>query len=380
MRFPLTARPLRLAVALVLAAACDDPVSTRDPHAIARVSVRPSAATLVPGQDLQLAGEALDGSRNPLPDEPVSWTSADPSLATVSAEGLVEPLLPGQVEILVSAGPYTTTSRLTIVDGAYIGPAGGTVSAFEGAIALTVPENAVAAPVAIQIARLADAPLDPTATDGGFAVRFSGTFAAPAALTLAYQAATGPAGVPESAYGVRRLEGGEWEALDGSTVDVAGDVASAPITAPGSYGVGRMPPAAPCTAPEHRQFDFWLGTWGVAPTGSPPGTRQADSFITGEPGGCAVFEDFRDLDVRGESINVYDPGTGQWYQTFVDNTGTRLVLVGGVVGSDMVLTEPDDASRITWSLSGTEVRQLGEVSADAGATWGPQFDLTYRPR
>lgn len=90
-----------------------------------------------------------------------------------------------------------------------------------------------------------------------------------------------------------------------------------------------------------------------------------------------MFELFRDLDVRGQSISLFDPTTSRWYQTYVDNTGVRLVLGGGVTDGAMILAEFDNASRISWSTAGADVRQLGEASGDGGETWSPQFDLTY---
>ena len=39
----------------------------------------------------------------------------------------------------------------------------------------------------------------------------------------------------------------------------------------------------------------------------------------------------------GESLNVYDPARKVWHQTWVDNSGTLLLIEGGVRGKDMVL-------------------------------------------
>ncbi len=369
-----------LALLVLAAAGCDDHVAISDPHAVALVSVSPTAATLVPGQILPLAGVARDRSRNPLPDEPVTWATSNAAVATVSAEGVVEAVSPGDVTIIASADVFRAFAELTVNEGGWIGPAGGTISAQGGAVVVEVPENAVAEPLGITVASFDGAPLDPTAAGGEVAVRFDGTLAQPARITIGYDPAAGPAGVARSAMGVRRLVAGVWQPVEGSSGDPDADLVSAPVTAAGVYGAGRLPATVPCTAPEHRQLDFWLGRWGVVPTGSGPGTRQATSTITGEAGGCAVFELFQDLNVRGQSISLYDPATARWYQTFVDNTGVRLVLGGGSSGGVMILAEADNASRISWSVVAANVRQLGETSDDGGASWSPQFDLTYLPR
>ncbi len=369
-----------LGLLALAAAGCGDPVAISDPRALAMVSVSPTAADLVPGQELALTGVARDRSRNPLADEPVAWATSNAAVATVTSDGLVQAVSPGEVTIIASAGAFQAFSNLMVNEGGLIGAAGGTISALGGALVLQVPENAVAAPVAITVAAFDAPPLDPTAAGGDVALRFEGTLAQPALLTIGYDPATGPAGVARSGMGVRRLVAGTWQPVAGSGGDPAADLVSAPVTLAGVYGAGRLPPVVPCTSPEYRQFDFWLGLWGVAPTGSGPATRQASSSIRQETGGCAVFELFRDLDVRGQSISLFDPATSRWYQTYVDNTGVRLVLAGGVTDGAMILAEADNASRISWSVAGADVRQLGEVSGDGGETWAPQFDLTYHAR
>ena len=49
------------------------------------------------------------------------------------------------------------------------------------------------------------------------------------------------------------------------------------------------PAAAPkaCAAPEHRQFDFWIGEWEVTtPNGAPAGRNRIESILDG----CALRE------------------------------------------------------------------------------------------
>ncbi|MEX1999309.1 MAG: hypothetical protein WD934_06445 [Gemmatimonadales bacterium] len=40
-------------------------------------------------------------------------------------------------------------------------------------------------------------------------------------------------------------------------------------------------PAAPCTTPEHRQFEFWIGTWDVFANGRQAGTNVIDILYGG---------------------------------------------------------------------------------------------------
>ena len=48
------------------------------------------------------------------------------------------------------------------------------------------------------------------------------------------------------------------------------------------------PPPPACTAPEHRQFDFWVGYWDVYPTGKEK--LVAHSLIEKLYAGCTIRE------------------------------------------------------------------------------------------
>lgn len=138
-----------------------------------------------------------------------------------------------------------------------------------------------------------------------------------------------------------------------------------------------------CTAPGHRQFDFWLGDWEVV-TGD--GKVAGTNRIERAQGGCVVHEHYRTpRGYEGQSLNAYDAARDTWHQTWVDNTGTLLLLEGGVVDGNMVLsgeTTRRDGSiarhRITWTPNedGT-VRQFWETT-DATGTWKVAFDGLYR--
>lgn len=145
------------------------------------------------------------------------------------------------------------------------------------------------------------------------------------------------------------------------------------------------PPPA-CTAPEHRQFDFWVGRWDVYPTG----TRQliAHSLVERLYDGCAVRENWMPLrGSGGGSLNAWRPAQRRWRQTWTDGTNAWVEFSGGMEGAAMVLTAPVILPNGTRALSrmtyrrGEQgaVRQVGTRSTDNGATWTPQFDFTYIP-
>jgi hypothetical protein len=146
--------------------------------------------------------------------------------------------------------------------------------------------------------------------------------------------------------------------------------------------------AAPCSAPEHRQFDFWIGDWEVK---GPAGKVAGQNTITSTHSGCVVLESWKGAGgVTGSSFNVYDPERRKWRQTWVDSTGGILDLEGEFADGKMVLASAPGAStkrgadainRITWQpLPDGRVRQHWEVSPDRGATWKSAFDGYYTKR
>ncbi len=143
--------------------------------------------------------------------------------------------------------------------------------------------------------------------------------------------------------------------------------------------------ASPCSGPEHRVFDFWIGDWDVFyPDGRLAGRNRIEPVL----GGCALRESWQGS-FAGSSLSALDSETGRWHQTWVDETGLLLRLDGGLENGAMVLrgTGPTwdreglFAQDITWSPKGANaVQQTGRLSEDGGSTWTVTFDLTYRRR
>ena len=148
----------------------------------------------------------------------------------------------------------------------------------------------------------------------------------------------------------------------------------------------RSPGGAP-PAPEHRQFDFWLGEWEVR---NPEGTVVGHNRIGRLFDATGLREEWTGASgLRGASLNLYDTARGRWHQTWVDSSGTVLLLDGELRDGVIVLEgisaadEGDPAAmvhhRISWSLidgDADQVRQHWETSAD-GATWETAFDGRY---
>lgn len=140
--------------------------------------------------------------------------------------------------------------------------------------------------------------------------------------------------------------------------------------------------AAACAAPEHRGFDFWLGEWQVrTPDGRLAGTNRIDR----EYDGCVLHEKYTTgRGYSGESLNIYDAPRKVWHQTWVDTSGTLLMLEGGLRDGRMVLEGQTTGAdgvitrhRITWTPNADgSVRQFWE-STGADGQWTVAFDGAY---
>lgn len=164
------------------------------------------------------------------------------------------------------------------------------------------------------------------------------------------------------------------------------------------------PSAAPstftCTAPEYRQFDFWLGEWDVvsnpatAPNATPGATSRppASNVVTRIQDGCVILETWDDrAGGTGQSFNVYDRVREQWHQTWVSNNGGlhfywgelrdgRMVYTGEVPLGPAMRFQGRRTVRVTFTPLGPDsVRQFAEALNTDG-TWSPDYDLIYTRR
>ena len=109
-------RPLTrlwLAGALMLLA-CAEP-TVGDPT-IATVELTPASPTLRAGATVALSARARDANGNTVPVSPLSWSSSDASVATVSANGVVTATAPGAARIAVSARGVSATTSVTVTE------------------------------------------------------------------------------------------------------------------------------------------------------------------------------------------------------------------------------------------------------------------------
>ena len=152
-------------------------------------------------------------------------------------------------------------------------------------------------------------------------------------------------------------------------------------------------PAAPmmsasCTAPQYRQFDFWLGDWDLV---GADGKKSAEDKVVQVLGGCALQENWTGVKSgQGLSFSAYDPATRHWHQTLMDDGGAVLKIEGEFADGKMILVgqRPSQKEkgvtithRIAWTpLQDHRVKQVWENSTNGGRTWRLVSEGTYVPR
>ena len=134
----------------------------------------------------------------------------------------------------------------------------------------------------------------------------------------------------------------------------------------------------------YQDFDFWIGEWNVYKFGTD--TLVGQSKITSILNGKAIQENYQSSQgpFEGTSLNMYNKANGHWEQYWVDNSGLRLNILGGLKEGTMVMeSDPGMApfNRISWSKEANgEVRQIWEQKKTKGDSWLVVFDGIYRPK
>ena len=197
----------------------------------------PSVPLLV-GNTVQLAATAVNATGGTIPGASFTWQSSDPPRASVSAGGLVTALDAGPVVIRASAGGKTGEASLDLRAGGGVGPAGGVLTMLNGAVQLDVPAGAVNQTVNVLVRPVPDPTGNPRLVPGTvFELAPEGTRFGRATLSIAYDPARIPAGLPGASLQLYSLLAGVWTQVRGSTVDQANHRAAGLIFSTGTYGV-----------------------------------------------------------------------------------------------------------------------------------------------
>jgi hypothetical protein len=165
-------------------------------------------------------------------------------------------------------------------------------------------------------------------------------------------------------------------------------VAAALLFLPLSLSAQQGPPPG-CTAPEYRQFDYWVGDWEV--TDSAGVTVYGTNNVTLEESSCVVHEHWAgSRGGTGQSFNYYDPRTRIWQQDWVaSSAGSSLHLTGNLGDHGTMTLEADVPGpngttvhhKAQWiPQPDGRVRQYWRSTTDGGRTWSMVFDGWYRKK
>jgi hypothetical protein len=171
---------------------------------------------------------------------------------------------------------------------------------------------------------------------------------------------------------------------------------SAALAAPAwsqSAGGGAAAPAAapaPCSTPEFRQLDFWVGDWD-AEWDNPDGSKGTAKyhFSRDEFGDCVIYEHFSadDGSLKGMSISTYAPAAHAWRQTWVDASGGYFDLSGGPVSGQahsfelqtLRLGQSPRVQRMIWEkVTSDSFVWRWQARASDDAAWVDSWVLRYR--
>lgn len=228
---------------LPLAIACADsttqppplPLPPPPPPAVARVLVGPTASDLVPQQTVQLTAVMRDSAGIFLNERSVEWRSDAPTVASVSAAGLVTAVAPGSASIIATSEGRSGTASITVGEGGFLAPSGAAFSASNGRVGVTAPPGASLLGIAVTVESLDSPPGHPDLLSGnawslGTA---SAIFTQPVTVRLTWLPGQLPPGTIAELIRVHRYAGGAWVPLANGRINVATRTATGTTTALG---------------------------------------------------------------------------------------------------------------------------------------------------
>ncbi|HNO71934.1 MAG TPA: hypothetical protein PKO16_09195 [Bacteroidia bacterium] len=137
-------------------------------------------------------------------------------------------------------------------------------------------------------------------------------------------------------------------------------------------------------------FNFWIGDWSAYWYVKDSVKETAENRIKRILNDKVILEEFKitsgaGIGFEGKSWSVYNGNTGQWYQTWVDNSGAYLDFIGlldggkrifqrefvnkkGDVVKQRMVFKDITANTFTWDW---------ESSLDGGKTWQNNWQLFY---
>lgn len=138
-------------------------------------------------------------------------------------------------------------------------------------------------------------------------------------------------------------------------------------------------------------FNFWIGEWDLTWEGSDGTMDTGKNTIERILNDKVIKENFEATSGQmagyiGKSYSVYNPQTGQWKQTWVDNNGAYLDFIGKLEGEKrMFLRKIKDQNgedliqrMVFYDIKKNSFMWDWEKSTDDGKTWQLLWKIAYR--
>jgi hypothetical protein len=132
------------------------------------------------------------------------------------------------------------------------------------------------------------------------------------------------------------------------------------------------------------ELEFWLGNWDARWGEAGQGTNHLTRILNDK----VIREDFSGGGPNGHlvglSLSVFDAQLRVWHQTWVDDSGGYIELVGEQAdgwfsfGRDAPEVGPAARQRMVFrDIQPGSFRWTWELSEDGGATWSIRWDIAY---
>lgn len=137
-------------------------------------------------------------------------------------------------------------------------------------------------------------------------------------------------------------------------------------------------------------FDFWVGTWDLSWEDFDGTIARGTNHIERILDGKVIEEKFEAYSgtyegFKGMSYSVYNPRTGEWKQTWVDNNSGYLDFTGEFDGKKRIFkrkgVNPQGKEilqrMVFYDITDNSLTWDWEISEDAGETWQLRWRIFY---
>jgi len=137
-------------------------------------------------------------------------------------------------------------------------------------------------------------------------------------------------------------------------------------------------------------FDFWVGTWELTWEDAGGSTAYGSNHIEKVLDSKVIKENFKALSgsykgFAGKSFSVYNPRTGKWKQTWVDNNGGYLDFIGTFDGNKRIFkregVNPEGEKilqrMVFYDITENSFTWDWEISQDNGHSWQLRWQIFY---